>query len=717
MRHVGLELDALFPPAGDTQVRGRSRPREIELPRIDGYDVESVIGRGGAGVVFKARQLTLSRIVALKMLRAGPHAEPQELARFRREADAIAALRHPNIVQVYDFGDVGGSPFFTMEFVEGGNLAERIAGAPQDVRKAGKFVATAAIAVQFAHKSGIVHRDLKPANILLTAEGVPKLTDFGLAQFVEAGHEFTMTGTRLGTPSYMAPEQALGKTSEIGPAADIYALGAVLYELLTGRPPFKGGSPAATERQVIANEPLPPSRVNAMVPRDLERICLKCLQKAPARRYASAQDLADDLHRFLDGKPVVAQAGGPCRTLGKMGTAPAGDGSSDDGPADRPGNRHWRGHLAGARKSARKAVARYVVENGIPRAYELAAEEKWLDAKRILQNAQTNLAFADSAELTEQVASAQADTAFAERLEEIRQHSAVALLQGMPFVVQAYWAAAKEYAEAFAHAKFDIDDPDAAAAKIRASRVRPEIIAALDLWAVGAVNGSDHPLEQRLLRIARLADPDPAWGDRFHDPLVWASKQKLLELAHDAEKTPAPIAAQQLAITGILLDAAGADAESVRLLRAALRRRPTDFWLNWEMGIALDHDGKHQEAATYFRIVLASRGENPWILDRLAAALSDAGQGDEAIELNYRAVALAPKDVNVRNNCAVNLLHAKRYDEAEAQCRAILKTDPNNVPLNYALGCRFSLAGQHARSMPIFRRVVEPRPQARPSMV
>ena len=260
------------------------------------------------------------------MLRAGAHAGPEELTRFRREAEAVAALRHPNIVQVYDVGDVAGCPYFTMEFIAEGSLAERIAATPPSVTQAASLVATSACAVQFAHKTGIVHRDLKPGNIMLAADDVPKLTDFGLARFIETGHEFTFSGARLGTPSYMAPEQAEGNTGAIGPAVDIYALGTVLYELLTGRPPFKGASAAETERQVIADEPLPPSRLNAKIPRDLETICLKCLQKNSSRRYARRRIWPTTCTAFW--------------TASRFSPGPRG---LPNGPSNRPADdRRWR---------------------------------------------------------------------------------------------------------------------------------------------------------------------------------------------------------------------------------------------------------------------------------------------------------------------------------------------------------------------------------------
>jgi WD40 repeat protein len=262
--------------------------------------------------VYKARQTRLHRLVALKMILAGSHAGPEELARFRREAAAVARLQHPHIVQIYAVGEAEGRPYFALEFLEGGSLADKLDGTPLPSGPAAQLVETLARAMQAAHQRGIVHRDLKPANVLLSADGTPKIADFGLAKQLQgepgasAPGSPTQSGAIMGTPSYMAPEQAQGQSKQIGPAADVYALGAILYELLTGRPPFKAPTPLDTMLQVLGAEPVPPSRFQK-VPRDLETICLRCLQKEPRKRYASALDLADDLARFLEGEPIRAR--------------------------------------------------------------------------------------------------------------------------------------------------------------------------------------------------------------------------------------------------------------------------------------------------------------------------------------------------------------------------------------------------------------------------
>jgi serine/threonine-protein kinase len=262
------------------------------------------------GVVYRARQTRLGRLVALKMIRDGAQANDQSRSRFRQEATTLARLQHPHIVQVFDLDWHEGQGFLALELVEGGSLADRLDGTPQPLRPAAELVETLARAIHCAHQQGIIHRDLKPANILLTANGQPKITDFGLAKLRAGGPGLSESGAILGTASYMPPEQAQGNNNDIGPAADVYALGAILYELLTGRPPFKATSSLETIRQVINLEPVLPRQLRPELPRDLQTICLKCLRKEPGKRYAIAMELADDLRRFLAGEPVRARPAG-----------------------------------------------------------------------------------------------------------------------------------------------------------------------------------------------------------------------------------------------------------------------------------------------------------------------------------------------------------------------------------------------------------------------
>lgn len=297
--------------------------------RIGNYDVVAELGRGGMGVVYQARHHGLDRFVAIKMILAGGYASEESVRRLRTEAEAVARLQHPNVVQIYDVGEHDGQPFLVLEYLEGGNLAQRVAGKPQSPRVAAQLIQTLSRTIDYAHANGILHRDLTPSNVLLSEisakrakdpetgaldidleRATPKITDFGLAKRLDDGVGHTRTGAVMGTPGYMSPEQAMGNAEVIGPSCDIYSLGAMLYELLTGRPPFVGETALDTLEQVIRQEPVPPTRLHPKVPRDLETICLKCLEKEPAKRYATAGEIADDLERYRKGEPILARRAG-----------------------------------------------------------------------------------------------------------------------------------------------------------------------------------------------------------------------------------------------------------------------------------------------------------------------------------------------------------------------------------------------------------------------
>jgi serine/threonine protein kinase/Tfp pilus assembly protein PilF len=291
-------------------------------PVVPGYEVLEEVGRGGMGVVYKARQLKLNRPVALKMLLAGAHSGKEQVARFRAEAETVARLQHPNIVHIYEVGEHQGRPFCALEFVQGGSLDQRLAGEPLPARQAAALTQILARAMEVAHRAGIIHRDLKPGNVLLVGgrevpldRCLPKVTDFGLAKQLNDDSWKTRSGAIMGTPSYMAPEQAGAGAEGTGAWTDVYALGAMLYEFLTGRPPFRASSVMDTLDQIRYQEPVPPSRLQPKVPRDLETICLKCLQKEPRKRHASAQAFADDLERFLQNKPILARPTGSVERL------------------------------------------------------------------------------------------------------------------------------------------------------------------------------------------------------------------------------------------------------------------------------------------------------------------------------------------------------------------------------------------------------------------
>ncbi len=587
LRTLEAKVSALFPESTSCDGAGPPALPTTELPRIPGYEVQGVLGRGGMGIVYKAWHQRLHRAVALKMLLAGAYARPEELQRFLREAEAVAGLRHANIVQVYDVGDLDGRPYFTMELVEGGSLAQQVAGTPQPARQAAALIAAVAEAIHVAHQRGIIHRDLTPANILLTrAEagrpagahagvlGAPKITDFGLARRLEDGSGLTLSGAAVGTPSYMAPEQAQGQKDAIGPGTDVYALGAILYELLTGRPPFRGETASETVLQVIFQEPVSPARLNARVPRDLETICLKCLQKSPARRYASAQALAEDLHRFLDGKPVLARPAGLLeRTFKWVRRHPTGTAL-----------------LAASlllvtilvvesqRLAVQHARQRDAVVADLKELAGLQTSARWGEARAVLKRAEAEFEGGGLNDLRRRRDQVRRDLDLVIQLDAIRLKR---VTRGeLPFYKT---QANQHYAEAFQQAGLGTshDPPARVAAIINDSAVRGQLVAALYDWVICAADR-----EQRgwLLAVARQVDPDPdGWRERCFDPAVWEDKRALTELARSA-----PVDGQSvsllLALGERLIVLKG---DGVPLFRRVHQEHPTDFWANIILGNAM----------------------------------------------------------------------------------------------------------------------------------
>jgi serine/threonine-protein kinase len=283
-------------------------PSPVEQLRLFGdFELLEEIARGGMGIVYRARQRSLNRIVALKMILAGQLASAEDVQRFRKEAEAAANLEHSNIVPIYEVGERSGHHYYAMAYIDGHSLATRLEDGPVPPREAARCVKVLAGAIAYAHRRGVIHRDLKPSNVLLDRSGEPKIMDFGLAKLIDSGDALTVTGQIVGTPSYMAPEQASGNIREVREQADIYSLGAVLYAMLTGEPPFRGENRVETLLQVLHQDPRPARAINPRIPRDLDTICMKCLEKDPSHRYASAAELSADLGRFLIGEPVHAR--------------------------------------------------------------------------------------------------------------------------------------------------------------------------------------------------------------------------------------------------------------------------------------------------------------------------------------------------------------------------------------------------------------------------
>jgi eukaryotic-like serine/threonine-protein kinase len=668
------ELDAMLPIW--PHEAPPTTPEESPLPQIPGYEVEAVLGRGGMGVVFRARHLRLGRLVALKMTLAGSYAGPDERERFRRESEAIAALRHANVVQIYDVGDWAGRPYFTMELIDGGSLAQRLAGEPQPAREAAALLATIAEAMHAAHQSGIVHRDLKPANILFTPEGTPKVTDFGLARWLEGGAGLTLSGASLGTPSYMAPEQARGRSRAVGPAVDVYALGAILYELLTGRPPFRGETPAETILQLVDQEPVPPTRLNAKVPRDLETVCLKCLQKEPHRRYVSAAALADDLRWFEEGRPIRARplglAARSWRWVRRKPTAAALVATALALGGVAIGGGFWlqweraERRAESVRQEERQALA---VEAALDQASDLGMQGRWPDARAVLEGALSLLSNSAPANRRERLIEACSDANMAANLEVIR-------LRLSTDPTKTRTTAAPLYAEAF-RSYYGIDllflEPEEAAARVGNSAIRETLLAYLHDWHYWALDAD----RAKLKAVLDRADDDP-WRRAFRqavtvrDLTVPRDTKRMAELA----ALPEVLAQPPLILSGLcgvlLID--DRREEALALLREAQQRYPEDFWLNYLLGQYWEME-RPQVAVGYFRATVAIRPSNDDTCTKLGRALLATGDTGGAIAAFRKAVALNPNS-DAAKDLTTALIQSGRLEEARAAWAKHLGLDP-----------------------------------------
>ena len=668
VRRMDSQLAAIFPVTDSTFPRAAKEKRAFipsgELPKIPGYEVEAVLGHGGMGVVYKAKHLKLNRPVALKMLIYGAAATPLELARFQREAEAVAALRHPQIVQIYDVGEANGRPYYTMELVEGGSLSKKLAGKPQPANVAAPIVAALADAIQTAHNEGIIHRDLKPANILLTPAGEVKISDFGLARRSGGEQSLTLSAAQVGTPSYMAPEQALGKSSAFSPSVDIYALGALLYEMLTGRPPFRAETAAETQRQVIHAEPALPSRLNTNVPRDLETICLKCLNKDPSRRYATAAALADDLQQFLRGAPIEARRAGALERVYKwIKRRPALAGLV-------AGSCLFIAIvIAGALWIAvRQADRRHAIEADLLEVSDSERRQNWNDAEATLQRAEGRLGEGGVGELSQRVDQARRNLELVFELDGIRMNR----VRSADDLAYYKSKADRQYMTAFADsgiAKAQ-DQPATVAARVNASPVKAPLIAALDDWAICA---ADRSRREWLLAISKVADPDPlGWSDRIRAPAAWDDLSALSELAEAMPASGQPVSL--LLAFGERLKAAGCDATV--FLRRVQKEHPADFRANMDLGDALFR-AEPVEAAGYYRAALASRPEAAVAYTALADSLRFQNKRDEAIGFYRQALKIDPNYARGQTNLANFLKDGGQIEEAIECYRKALEIDPN----------------------------------------
>jgi tetratricopeptide (TPR) repeat protein len=666
---VRAELDAWFPSPDELSA---TPPEPHALPSVPGYAVEAVLGRGGMGVVFRARHLALNRPVALKMVLSGGYVSPAERECLRREAELIAALRHPHIVPLFDAGDSGGRPYYTMELVEGGTLAQKLAGAPLAAKPAAALVAQLADAVHAAHQLGVVHRDLKPANVLLAADGTPKIGDFGLARRVDGGGA-TVTGMVVGTPSYMAPEQARGEVRSVGPATDVYGLGAILYKALTGRPPFRAATAAETVVQVLTQPPVPPSRLNSSVPRDLETICLKCLEKQPARRYATATALADDLLHFQRGEAISARPVGRLervlRWTRRNPTAAALIVMTVllAAVAAGVGLREW--DLSAKRQTE---LARW--SDRLAFVNRLQQDGRFAEAHATLQEAH-----ADAPSVQSQIADARERLKLVETLDAIRlNRDRTADGGGLD-----YAASGRKYAEAFRSAglgAFD-DDPVLVARRLAASPVRKVLISALDDWAACA----EKKERDWVLTVCRTLDPDP-WRDRVRDADGWANTDAFPAIVGDADIPNQPVTL--MVALGTRWRRLSGDpplkGDPTPFLARVQRQHPTDFWVNFELGhLLLAHDPA--TAIGYYRAALAVRPDAAVVHANLGWLFSRLSRFEDAAHHYQRAHECGHPDKNILIYLGSCLTPLGRHAEAAKYWREALALDPNMPALRQAV--------------------------------
>jgi len=723
-----------------------------ELQEFGDYQILEEIARGGMGIVYKARQISLNRIVAVKMILSGPLASETEIKRLQFEAESVANLQHPNIVAVHEAGRCDGHSYLTMEYIEGQTLSEIVREHPLPPGQAGRYVKEMAEAIHYAHQQGTLHRDLKPSNVLIDNKDRVRITDFGLAMRVAGDSELTQTGQILGTPSYMPPEQAQLQRELIGPASDIYSIGAVLYKLLTGRPPFQAETDMVTMWQLIETEPISPRLLNPAVPKDLETICLKCLEKEPHKRYATAEQLAHDLDRFLHGEPILA------RPIGRFARAwrwcrrhPSTSGMIASVAllvAGIFGGSLWYLHDRGERRAAEirletereQRVAR--LEQGIEQALDRAdalRKQSWLLTDQplkwsaALQSARAS--YQQAASLLNQepgsvspvlierlqkvdrgLVEDERDQKLAARYDEILMEMAEVDIEKSVFKQN---IGPEKIREALAEYGVLVGETPvselAARFNDRPATIQKTLVAALDLGLIyNPRNGGRSEEKDWLLSALRAVDSDP-WRTTVRESINGGRGKDLPRLAREADLSAHPTSL--LLVLSSALFRTGHKDEALSLLNRLHADRPDDFWVNQTAGATYSELKSPETAARFYQAALAIRPDNAGIWLNFGNSLLDAKNLMDAVSAYRKAIALQPKYAAAHYQLGLALDRQKKFAEAETSYRRALALNPHSRVLPFFLnnlGTNLMIQQKYTEAEACFRSSLRKNPNQAP---